>query len=202
MLTLYSHPISPNAKRIRVLARELGLDIEIHDLDFGKREQMAPEFLVKNPNGKVPVVEWNGRTLWESPAILYEIASAHPASGLVPEDLAERSEMLRWMFWNVSHLGPALLGVAYETYIKPTFMDQAPDPEKIDSSTRDFEKYAAVLDGHLTGRDWILGDRFSVADITLASTVDVTRVTELSLDPYPAVAAWYGRLTERPSWEA
>jgi len=200
MLTLYSHPISPNAKRIRILARELGLDFDVKNLDFGKGEHKAPDYLAKNPNGLVPTVEWDGRTLWESPAILYEIASAHPQAGLVPEDLALRSEMLRWMFWNTSHLGPAVFRVALETYIKPTFLDQQPDPEKIESNTRDFEKYAGVLNGHLDGRDWILGERFSIADITVGTSVDVTRVTEISLDATPAVAAWFGRLSERPSW--
>ena len=92
MLKLYSHPISPNSKRVRVLAKELGLDVEVQDLDFGKGEHKAPDYLAKNPNGKVPTVEWDGRTLWESPAILFELASANPDAGLVPQDLAETSD--------------------------------------------------------------------------------------------------------------
>ncbi len=202
MLKLYSHPISPNAKRIRVLAKELGLEIEVEEVDFSKGEHKAPAFLALNPNGMVPVLEWDGRTLWESPALLFELASAHPESGLVPDELAEESEMLRWMFWNTAHLAPAVFGVALETYIKPTFMDQEPDPAKIESNTAGFQNYAAVLNGHLEGRDWILGERFSIADITVGTSVDVTRVTELSLEPYPAVAAWHERLSQRPSWAA
>jgi len=201
MLTLYSHPISPNAKRVRILARELGLDFEVKDLDFGKGEHKAPDYLAKNPNGLVPTVEWDGRTLWESPAILYEIASSRPDSGLVPDDLAQRSEMLRWMFWNASHLGPAIFRVALETYIKPTFLDQQPDPEKIAVNAAEVEKHMGVLNGQLESRDWILGETFTLADITVGTSVGITRVTELSLEPTPAVAAWFGRLSERPSWE-
>ena len=105
------------------------------------------------------------------------------------------------MFWNTSHLGPAIFRVALETYIKPNFLDQQPDPEKIAVNTADVEKDTGVLNAQLEGRDWILGDRFSLADITVGTSVGVTRVTELTLDATPAVAAWFGRLSERPSWE-
>lgn len=202
MLKLYTNPISPNAKRINILAAELGLELEAQTVDFAAGDNRAPDFLAKNPNGKVPVVEIDGRALWESPAILYEIASRYPQSGLVPEDLAERSEMLRWMFWNASHFQPAILAVAFERWIKPELLGQEGDAARAEEHTRHFERFAKVLDGRLEGRRWLLGEQFTIADIAVGTGVGAAGPAQLSLEPYADLTAWFGRLAERPSWNA
>ena len=122
MLDLYNHPLSPFAKRVRVLAAELGLPVRTIDLDFAKGDQRAADFLAKNPNGRVPVVDKNGRHLWESAAILYELASENPQSGLVPAALPERADMLRWMFWSAAHFEPMGRGIVFEVLVKPRLM--------------------------------------------------------------------------------
>ncbi|MBM3566269.1 MAG: glutathione S-transferase family protein, partial [Alphaproteobacteria bacterium] len=122
MMTLYNHPISPYARRVRVLAAELGLPLKLIDLDFAKGEQRSPDYLAKNPNGRVPVLEHDGRHLWESAAILYELAGEHPQAGLVPGGLAERADMLRWMFWGATHFEPPGRGITFELLVKPRLL--------------------------------------------------------------------------------
>lgn len=202
MIRLYSSLLSPNTKRVRVIAAELGLDVEVKAVDLQKGENKTPEFLAMNPNGKVPTVEKNGRSLWESPAVLYELASERPESGLVPSGVAERAEMLRWMFWNASHLEPAIFGVAFETWFKAKLMGQAADGARVEENMRNFARYAPVLNDRLTGRRWVLGDRFTIADIALGTSVEVTKAAEIPLAPYPSVARWLDRVAARPSWKA
>ena len=202
MIDLYNHPLSPFAKRVRVLTAELGLPTRIIEVDFTKGENREPGFLAKNPNGKVPVISKDGCHLWESAAILYELASENPKSGLVPAALSERAEMLRWMFWSAAHFEPAVGGIAYQTFIKPRFLNQQPDQARIEELSRDFARFAQVLNGHLAGRAWILGENFSIADVALGSIVELAQFLKIPLDPYPEIVRWLGALAARESWAA
>jgi glutathione S-transferase len=200
MMHLFTHPFSPNAKRVRVVAAELGLPLRETTIDLMKGEQRAPEFLARNPNGKVPALEIDGRVLWESPAILFELAAAHPQSRLWPGDPAQQAEALKWMFWNASHLEPALFGLVFETYFKPKMMQRQPDPSRIEELQANLARFAPVLERHLEDRIWILDGGFSIADIVLATSLEFSGKTAVPLDPYPAVGAWLKRVAARKSW--
>ncbi len=202
MIELYNHPISPFAKRVRVLASELGLPIRLIDLDFAKGEHKAPDFLAKNPNGRVPVVDRDGRHLWESAAILYELASENPESGLAPTALPERAEMLRWMFWSAAHFEPLGRGIVHEVLVKPRLLKETPNMARVEEYMRDLARQAEILDEHLKGRTWILGERFSIADIALGPVVEVAQRVRFPLDPYPEIVRWLGALARRKSWTA
>lgn len=201
-MQLYGHSISPNVKRVRIVAAELGLPVEEKTIDLMKGEQHAPDFLAMNPNGKVPVVEADGRALWESPAILFELAAAHPKAGLWPSDPKAQAEVLRWMFWNASHLEAAVFGLALELFFKPKLMNQPTNQTRVDELRANFARYAQVLEARLKGRSWILGDRFSIADIALATSLDFGKTIDLPLAEFPAIAAWLNRVTARESWGA
>src|SRR6185369_8278792 len=100
-MKLFQFQMSPNAKRARVMAHEVGVSIDIVNLDPMKGEHVAPDFIAKNPNHKVPVVQLDdGAVLWESPAILYYFASKYPEKKLLPSDPLGQAEVARWMFWN------------------------------------------------------------------------------------------------------
>lgn len=202
MLDFYNHSLSPFAKRVRVLAAELSLPLRPIDVDFAKGENRAPGFLAMNPNGKVPVVVKDGRHLWESAAILYELACEKPGAGLVPGALAERADMLRWMFWSATHFEPLGRGIVFEVLVKPRLMKQSPDMERVEEYMRELARHAEVLDRHLKGRAWILGDRFSIADIALGTIIETARRVRFSLEPYVEIARWFGGLAARESWAA
>ena len=122
-MKLYDNAMSPNAKRIRVLARELGIPLELSPVDLQKGENRSPGYLAKNPMGKVPTLEQGGLVLWESPAILIHLSRQH-GNRLFPAQ--QEVEALRWMFWNASHFEAAIFTVVMEKFIKPRFLGAAP----------------------------------------------------------------------------
>jgi glutathione S-transferase len=196
-MKLYDLPLSPNAKRIRVLAKELGIPMEVASLDFQKGENRTAQYLAKNPMGKVPTLEDDGLVLWESPAILIHLARKHgrklfPAEGEV--------EALRWMFWNASHFEMAIFVVALEKFFKPRFMNATPDPARVEAGTKDFERYAPVLNAHLESRRWIVGDDFTIADLAVGTSYDLAPMIGLENDSHRWLAAWYQRVRARASW--
>jgi glutathione S-transferase len=190
---------SPNAKRIRVLCYEVGAPFEIVPMDFVKGEWQRPEYLEKNPMGKVPTIEDEGYLLWESPAILFHIASKYGDRELVPRDTRGLTEMLKWLSWNASHLESNVFAVAREKLIKP-LMKQEPDNAVVENATKGWLRFAPVLNAHLEDKPWVLGD-FSIVDIALGASVEFATFAGLEVGAYPHLAAWLGRLTSRDSWK-
>ncbi len=202
-MKLYSNSFSPNARRPRVCAAELGIKLDVVEMDFGKGDPRKPEYLAINPMGKVPtLVDDDGYVLWESPAMLVYLANKHPDKGLGGTDARSRAEIARWMFWNASHLENGVFTVAFEKIVKPMMMGQQPDDARVAAGTADWTRFAPILDAHLMGKDWLLGKAFTIADICVATTVDFATMAGLDLATHKHLAAWLGRIRERASWKA
>ena len=198
--TLYQNKLSPNAKRVRVLARELGITLEIVELDFTKGEHKSPANLAHNPMGKVPTLVNEHGTFWESPAIMVHLA-ATAKSPLLPLDAVGLTETTRWTCWNASHFEPGMFTVLFERMFAP-MMGRTPDDVKVASGVKDIERYAPVLDKQLTAGPWLTGSQFTIADIALATTVEAGMMAAKDeLAPYSNIRAWYGRVMERKSWK-
>jgi glutathione S-transferase len=199
-MKLYQFSISPNAKRIRVIANELGLKLDVVSLDFTKGEHKTPEFLAKNPNGKVPTIEEDdGSTMWESPATLVYLASKHPNSNLFPNEARKRGDVTRWMFWNASHLEQAVFTLAFENMIKP-MMKQEPDPARIAHGNAELDRFAPILNAQLEGKQYVCGD-YSIADICIATTLEFGTAAGCDYSKYKHITAWLGRLAARDAWK-
>ena len=196
-MKLFDFAMSPNSKRIRVLASELGIPMEVAHLDFQKGENRTPGYLAKNPMGKVPTIEDGSTVLWESPAIMIHLARKHGHT-LLPAE--HEVEALRWLFWNASHFEVAIFTVALETYFKPRFLNATPDQTRIEAGTRDFERYAPVLNAHLESRKWMVGDALSIADLAVGTSYDLVPAIGLPHQKYRSLTAWHDRLAARPSW--
>jgi glutathione S-transferase len=195
---LYQSQFSPNSKRARVVAAELGIKLDVRNLDFMKGENKTPEYLAKNPMGKVPTLVDGDVTLWESPAILVYLAQKH--GKLIAKDARGLAEQIKWITWNASHFEPATLTIAFERVFKP-MMGKEPNQAKIDGHLRDLERYAPVFDKHLAGRTWI-SDEFSIADIALGTAVETGLSGQIDFAQREHITRWYGRVRERPSWQA
>jgi glutathione S-transferase len=191
---------SPNARRARFMCHEVGANVELVKMDFTKGEWKTPEYLAINPMGKVPTLVDDGYVLWESPAILYYLAQKFPEKKLLPTDRRGTIEVMRWTYWNASHLEPAVFGVAVEKVLKP-MMGRPEDPGRVASCTADWERYAPILDKQLDGKTWILGENMSIVDVALAGTVDFARVAGLDVRKYPRTAGWMERITSREAWK-
>lgn len=199
-MKLFNANFSPNCLRVRAVIHELGVEIEIVDVDVFSGENKAPEFLRRNPNAKVPVLEDGDFVLWESRAINAYIASLDPERRLYPEDLRSRAIVDQWSYWQAIHLGPSSQRLAFERVLKKRFGLGEPDQGVIDTEHKETMKLLGVLDENLVGRDWIAGE-LSLADFALASTLTLRNEAGIDLGEVPKVSAWLKRLESRDSWK-
>ena len=164
-LQLYSLP-TPNGVKVSIALEETGLPYEVHLVRFDTNDQMSPEFLSLNPNNKIPaIIDPNGPggkplALFESGAILVYLAAK--TGQLMPADDAARYETLQWVMFQMGGIGPMFgqLGF-FHKFAGKDFEDKRPRDRYVAESRR----LLAVLDKHLAGRQWIMGDEYSIADI-------------------------------------
>jgi glutathione S-transferase len=199
-MKLYSSPGSPNALRTRAVIAELGLPVEIVNVDIAKGENRAPDYLKLNPNGKVPTFVDGDFAIWESRAINAYLAGLKPEANLYPADLRQRAVIDQWSNWQAIHLGPAMQRVAFERVQKKAFGRGDADEAAIAGDVKTVAELLAVLDGALVGRKWIAGS-LSLADFALATTFILRKAASLGVETFPNVTAWIERLEARPSWQ-
>jgi glutathione S-transferase len=200
-MKLYINPASPNVRRVRLTAAVLGLPLEEEKLDFAKGEHKKPEFLALNPNGAVPTLVDGDFVLTESRAIMQYLASKKPETGLLPRDERVRAEVTRWQFWDASHFSPQLGTVAFQKIIKPRLGLGAPDAAKVEEALANFHRFAAVLDKRLEGKQYVVGDSMTLADLTLASSLMYARQSEVPLAEFPNTDAWFSRMSDMDAWK-
>lgn len=200
MIRFYFHP-TPNPAKVALLLEETGLPHEIVPIDTSKGEQHAPAFRSINPNGKVPaIVDTDGpggseARIFDSSAILLYLAEKTGKFMCAPQD---RGEMLSWLFFIASGLGP-YSGQAVH------FQRSAPEklPYAINRYRREAERHYAVLDKHLDGRDFIVGHEYSIVDMSGWGWVDRAKFvffrSEDPLAPFPNVARWFQAVDARPA---
>jgi GST-like protein len=164
-LQLYSLP-TPNGVKISIFLEETELPYEVHLVSFGTNDQMSPEFLSLNPNNKIPaLIDPNGPdgkplALFESGAML--IYLAEKTGQLMPRDAARRYETIQWVMFQMGGIGPMFgqLGF-FHKFAGKDFEDKRPRDRYVAESKR----LLGVLDKHLKGRAWIMGDEYTIADI-------------------------------------
>jgi glutathione S-transferase len=196
-MKLFDLQASPNCRRVRVLARELGLPLELVATDFGSMKQ--PEYLAHNPSGKVPtLVDDDGFVLWESGAILAHLADRKPELCLFPADAHERADVLRWLFFLATHVQPWLSLLGQERLIKAR-AGLAAEPAFIALAERELARFLPILDAQLAGRQYLTG-RYSIADIASGCSFEGCEARGVTLAPYAHLTAWRERLRQRPAW--
>ena len=200
-MKLYHHPLSPNVRRVRLTAAVLGIELEEQLLDFAKGEHKAPAFLAINPNGALPALVDGEFALSESRAIMQYLASKKPESGLLPKDEQARADVTRWQFWDASHWSPTLAAIAFERVIKGMMGMGAPDQAKVDENLKSFRRWAAVLDGRLAGRQFVVGHALTLADLTLASSLMYAKQSEVPVAEFGNIEAWFGRISALDGWQ-
>jgi glutathione S-transferase len=199
-MKLYMNKLSPNVRRVRLTAGVLGLELEEKALDFAKGEHKSPEHLALNPNGAIPTLVDGDVVLTESRAIMQYLASKKPESGLLPKDEAARADVTRWQFWDAAHWSPALGTLTFQMVLKPMMGMGDPDRAKVDEAFGGIKRFGAVLNQRLDGKQYIVGNALTVADLTIASSLMYAKQTDVPLGEHPNVAAWFARITELPAW--
>jgi glutathione S-transferase len=197
-IRIHIHPASQHARRVRMVALELGIEA-----DFPVVDLMGPgraQYLTINPNGKVPALEEDGFVLWESNAIMAYLADKKPSAGLYPAEPRARADVNRWLFWESAHFGRACITLTWERVMKPMFLKQEPDPALVADGEANWKRFAQVLDDHLDGRDYVCGAP-TIADFALATITMYRQMAKIDTAPFPRLEAWLGRIEARDSWK-
>src|SRR5690606_37005555 len=163
-MKLYTLAASPNSLRVTAVAYQVKLPLELVPVDLAKGEQRSPEFARLNPNNKIPVLVDGDFVLYESGAIMHYLAELKPRAKLVPKDRQARMLMHQWMYWNATNLGPAAQILVYERLVKKLFGMGEPDPNEIRKGEEGVCRFCRVLNQHLRGRDFLVGDHLPLAD--------------------------------------
>jgi glutathione S-transferase len=199
-MKLYMNPLSPNVRRVRLTAAMLGLPLEEQPLDFAKGEHKRPEYLALNPNGAVPTLVDGVLILTESRAIMQYLASKRRESGLLPPGDQACADVTRWQFWDAAHFSPQLGTLTFEKIIKPLMGIGEPDQRKVDEAMVGFRRFGAVLDAHLTGKQYMVGDSLTIADLTIACSLMYAKQTDAPLGEFPNLQAWFSRISAMDAW--
>jgi len=170
-LQLYSLP-TPNGVKVSIMLEEIGLPYEVHLVDFNKDDQKTPEFLSLNPNGKIPaILDPNGPGgkplgLFESGAILQYLAEK--TGKLLPADAALRYETIQWLHFQMGGIGPMFGQVGF--FHKFAGKDIA-DKRPLDRYVAESRRLLGVLETRLAGRQWVMDDEYTIADISMLGWV-------------------------------
>jgi glutathione S-transferase len=197
MKLFYCDTLAP--RKVCAAARYLKAPVEYVHVDLGKGEHVLPTYLTLNPNAKVPVLTIGEKVLWEADAILCELALA-TESDLLPRTPQGQIEMIKWFSWNSQHFTRAAGALYFEYIIRPRFNLGPADQAEVAENTKQFRKFARVLDDHLAGRRWLINDAPSVADFSVGVSLPYAGKAQLPLDDYPNMRRWHDRLSELDGW--
>jgi glutathione S-transferase len=193
MITLYDYLESGNAYKVRLLLHLLGLPFRRVELDILKRETRTPEFLAKNPNGRIPAIELeDGRVLFESNAILWYFAEGTAFAG---RDAWERAQILQWMFFEQYSHEPNIATLRFWHLAK---LLAQKTPAEIEAKQTWGDAALAIMDAHLGSRAFFVGERFTIADIALFAYTHVAGEGGFALSRTPAVQRWIARVEAQP----
>ncbi|OQM73791.1 glutathione S-transferase N-terminal domain-containing protein [Manganibacter manganicus] len=203
-LQLYS-ALTPNGVKVSIMLEEIGLPYEAHSIDIGKDESWTPEFLSLNPNGKIPsIIDPNGPEgkplgLFESGAILLYLAEK--TGKLLPNDPSLRYETIQWVFFQMAAIGPIFgqLGFFHKFAGR-----QITDKRPLERYRAESRRLIGVLEGRLDGREWVMGEDYTIADISMLgwvrNLIGFYEARDLvGFDDFPNVAAWLERGLARPA---
>ena len=203
-LQLYSLP-TPNGVKVSIMLEEIGLPYEVHAINIGKNESWEPEYLSLNPNGKIPaIIDPNGPGgkplgLFESGAILLYLAEK--TGQLLPADAARRYETIQWVFFQMAFVGPIFGQLGYfHKFAGREIEDKRPLNRYRDETKRLLQ----VIDTRLSGRQWIMGDEYTIADISMfgwvRNLIGFYAARDLvDFDALRHVPAWLERGLARPA---
>jgi glutathione S-transferase len=194
MFTLYSDQRSGNSYKVRLALARLGIPYRLVEIDILQGESRTPEFLAKNPNGQIPLLEVApGRYISESNAILWYVAIG---STLAPDDRIARAEALQWMFFEQHSLEPNI-GAAY-FWLCLIKGGRELQQHALEDWMENGDRALGVMEMHLAKHRYFVGDHFTVADIALYAYTHVAHRCDFDLSRFPAVRDWLGRVASEP----
>ncbi len=195
MITVYGFSPSGNCHKVRLLLEQLGRDYRWVEKRSDDGSTRTPEFLAKNPNGKVPLIELDdGRVLTESNAILHWLADGTP---YLPSEPWQRAQALSWMFFEQYSHEPYIAVARFICGWTPIDSPRRADLPRLRERSH---QALAVMERHLSSHAWFTGDTYGIADIALFAYTCVADHGGVGLENYPAVRDWLARIERTPGF--
>lgn len=194
MLTVYTHPLSTFGRRIRIALLEKNQEARFDEVDMARKEHRSDAYLAKNPYGKLPTLVHDDFVLYESTAILQYLESCFPEPALYPASPKERA---------LAEMHMKLCDLEFTSQSRALFFPvrfiakEKWRMEQMEAARQHVRAHLAILDRHLEGRRYVVGETFSVVEVCYAPFLDFLEAA--GVEAPPAVAAWHARVQERPS---
>ena len=195
-LKIWGRMSSINVKKVVWTAQELGLNFERHEAGGVHGVVKTPAYMALNPNSQIPVMEDDDYVLWESNVITRYLCAKHSTGNLYPSDLQQRFDAERWMEWQQTTVNPASRNGFWHLIRLPA--DQR-DPALVAQSNAAVELLMAMLDAHLATRSFMVGERFTMADIPLGCEVQRWFGLPQAREKRPNIERWFATLLARPA---
>ena len=196
MKLYYAETLNP--RKACAVAKYLNTHVDFVHVDLARGENRTPAFLALNPNGKVPVLDTGRGALGESNAIMCHLARI-AASDLWPGD-ERQVEVMRWLSWDSQHFTRHAGSLYFEHVIKPAIGLGHSDLSAVAKAEGFFKRFAAVLEAHLSGRRWLVGETLTIADFAVAVTLPYAGPAHLPLDGFHEIQRWHAQLNALPAW--
>lgn len=192
MITLYDMSLSGNCLKVRLLLSLMTLPYQTQPVDLRGGEQRGPEHLQRNPFGQVPVLDDDGLIIRDSQAILVYLAKRYGGEQWWPDDAYPLAQMATWLSTAANEIfhGPARLRVHHK-FGSP--IDTA-------AARQTGDKVLGIIDRHLQSRDWLVGERVSIADIAVYPYLALAPEGGLDIATYPNIIAWFQRIRDLPGY--
>ena len=197
MIRLHYHPLSTYTRRVLIALAEKSIPHELVLVDMAKKMHKAPGYLAINPYGRVPTLDEDGFVLYESTAILNYLEAIYPQPALVPADVRGRAQVDMHMKLCDLQMSRQTGAIIFPRRFLPK---ERWDAAAMAQAKGEIEKHLEIVERQLAGREYLVGDRYTLADVTYTPFLQFLPLMEIA--PPPAVAAWAARLLDRPSARA
>lgn len=185
-MKLYHHPLSGHSHRVRLFVSLLGLPHDLIEVDLKSGAHKKPDFLALNPFGQVPVLEDGGTVVSDANAILVYVAKKHGRTDWLPEDAAATAAVQRWLSVAAGEIAYGPAAARLVTVFGAKF-----NPDEVIGRAH---AILAKIESHLASRDWLVGDRPTIADVAIYSYVARAPEGNVDLSAYPRINAWLSRI--------
>ncbi|WP_437585361.1 glutathione S-transferase family protein [Sorangium sp. So ce1000] len=200
-MKIYGHPMSTCTRKVLTVLAEKGHEAQLVFVDLMKGAQKQPDYLARHPFGVVPVLEDEDFTLYESRAIIRYLDQKLPGAPLTPTELKARALMDQWLSVEQSYFATPALNICYQRVLLPAQGKQG-DESIVQTAKAEVAKALDVVEKAMVGHEYLAGSSFSLADISwmpYLQCLGMSKAGELIADR-PNVAAWWKRISTRPSW--
>jgi len=199
-MILHTVPGSPNGRKVEAVISHLGLPVELRHYDLFKGELKLPHYLVLNGNAKAPTLEDGDFVLWETTAIMQYLCEQVGNTDLFPRSPRLRADITRWQCWEGLYFNAALGTLAFEAVAKAKHDMGPPDTGLVEQSRATLNRFAPVLDAHMDGRKYLVDERLTLADYSMATFSPYINKVPYDFTPFRHIRSYFERMSQSEHW--